>query len=253
MEYTVNKLAQLSGVSTRTLHYYDQIGLLKPGRISSNGYRVYGQMQVDNLQQILFYRDLGFSLDDIMGIITAPSFDREKALLSQLASLESKKDQIELLIDNVRKTISHVKGKTTMNDKEKFEGFIKKAAEDNEKTYGKEIRQRFGDSIIDASNRKLAGMSEELWQKQESISVQINELLVKAVKTGDPACAEAQEMCGLHEEWLKFLWPDGTYTKEAHRLLGEAYVSDKRFETYYEKIAVGGAKFMRDALAVYCR
>ena len=253
MEYTVNKLAKLSGVSTRTLHYYDQIGLLRPERICSNGYRVYGQVQIDSLQQILFYRDLGFSLDDIKGIMTSPSFDREKALLSHLKSLESKKDQIELLINNVRKTISHMKGKTTMNDKEKFEGFMKKVTDDNEKKYGKETRQRFGDVMIDASNKKLSGMSEERWHQQESISTQINELLERAVKTGDPACDEAQKMCELHEEWLKFFWPDGTYTREAHRALGEAYVSDKRFEAYYEKIAVGGAKFMRDALAVYCR
>lgn len=98
MEYTVNHLAKLSGVSTRTLRYYDKIGLLKPLRIGSNGYRIYGDEQIDLLQQILFYRNLDFRLEDIKSIVTAPDFDREQALADHLIMLEARRQQMELLI-----------------------------------------------------------------------------------------------------------------------------------------------------------
>ena len=100
MEYSVSNLAKLSGVSTRTLRYYDQIGLLRPLRQSANGYRIYGQGEVDRLQQILFYRELGVSLEEIGAILDAPGYDREAALAGHLSALMEKKKQLELLIGN---------------------------------------------------------------------------------------------------------------------------------------------------------
>lgn len=87
MEYTVQKLGQLAGISTRTLRYYDEIGILKPARINSSGYRIYGQSEVDRLQQILFFRELGVSLESIKQVITAPTFDGVKALLEHREKL----------------------------------------------------------------------------------------------------------------------------------------------------------------------
>ena len=109
MEYSIHKLAQLAGVSTRTLRYYDEIGLLSPKRISSNGYRVYGQKEVDLLQQILFYRELEVPLDEIKCIVWSKDYDGLAALQEHLAALKAKKQQIELLIRNVKKTILHEK------------------------------------------------------------------------------------------------------------------------------------------------
>jgi len=154
MEYTVNHLAKLSGVSTRTLRYYDKIGLLKPLRVNSNGYRIYGDEQINLLQQILFYRDLDFCLEDIKSIVTAPDFDREQALADHLVMLEARRQQMELLIQNVKKTIASMKGETVMNDAEKFEGFKKDFIKENEETYGQEIRNRYGDKTVDASNAR---------------------------------------------------------------------------------------------------
>ena len=101
MEYTVQKLARLAGISTRTLRYYDEIGLLKPARINSSGYRIYGQKEVDKLQQILFYRELELSLDAIKEIITSPSFDEVRALKEHREKLLMKRKQLDLLIKNV--------------------------------------------------------------------------------------------------------------------------------------------------------
>ncbi|MCL1806228.1 MAG: MerR family transcriptional regulator [Oscillospiraceae bacterium] len=125
MEYTVNKLSKLSGVSARTLRYYDEIGLLKPAKVASSGYRSYGQYEVDMLQQILFYRELNFSLDDIQKIMTDPNFDREQAFTNHLTELQNKSVRLDELIVNVKKSMAAMKGEGTMSVKEKFKGFSK--------------------------------------------------------------------------------------------------------------------------------
>jgi len=100
VEYTVQKLGLLAGISTRTLRYYDEIGILKPARINSSGYRIYGRAEVDKLQQILFYRELGVSLENIKDIVTAPSFDGSKALKNHREKLIDKRKQLDLFINN---------------------------------------------------------------------------------------------------------------------------------------------------------
>ena len=252
MEYTVNKLAQISGISTRTLRYYDSIGLLRPARVSSNGYRVYNQNQVDKLQQILFYREMGMALEEIKAILNAPGFDREKTLQTHLAALTQKKEQIEKLIINVGKTIDAMKGEIIMSDKEKFEGFKQKLVDENEKSYGGEIRGKFGDTVIDASNAKLKGMTQAQYDAAQALSAQISEMLKAALASGNPAGEAAQKACALHKEWLCLFWPDGMYSKQAHKGLGEMYVADERFKAYYDKIAPGAVEFLRDALNLYC-
>ena len=252
MEYTVNHLAKLSGVSTRTLRYYDKIGLLKPLRVNSNGYRIYGDEQINLLQQILFYRDLDFCLEDIKSIVTAPDFDREQALADHLVMLEARRQQMELLIQNVKKTIASMKGETVMNDAEKFEGFKKDFIKENEETYGQEIRNRYGDKTVDASNARLAGMTQAQWNETKQLEETIATLLVQAVQTGSPSSPTAQELCETHKTWLTMFWPDNTYTKEGHLALAESYVADARFKAYYDNIVEGGAEFLRNALAVYC-
>ncbi len=251
MEYRINQLAKLAKVSGRTLRYYDEIGLLSPGRISGNGYRVYGQKEVDLLQQILFYRELGLQLEEIKHIVWSKDYDQATALQGHLSALKVKKEQLELLIANVEKTIAAVKGDTIMNDKEKFEGFKQKMLEGNEKKYGKEIREKYGDAVVDASNAKLMGLTAEQYEKVQNLSDQINESLKAAIAQHDPACALAQQTCALHKEWLCYYWP--SYSKEAHLEIAQTYVDDPRFKAYYDAIAPGCAEFLRDALQIYCR
>lgn len=251
MEYTVNKLAKLSGISTRTLRYYDQIGLLKPVR-KSNRYRVYGKDEVDKLQQILFYRELGMALEDIKSLINAPDFDRLKALEFHLSSLLERKKKIDILIENVRKTIRSVKGEITMNDNEKFEGLKQKFVEENEQKFGKEAREKYGDKTVDEVNAKLINMSAEQYKEFVQLSSDVNEAIKEAIKTGDPTSEKARIACELHKKWLCFFWGEDKYSPEAHTNLGKMYVTDERFKAYYDNIAPGCAQFLYDALEVYC-
>ncbi|MEH6994124.1 MerR family transcriptional regulator [Neobacillus drentensis] len=249
MEYTIQKLASLAGVSTRTLRYYDEIGILKPARINSSGYRIYGQEEVNTLQQILFYRELGVGLDSIKEIVTAPSFDGAKALREHREKLLEKKEQLDLLIANVDKTIALTEGRITMSNKEKFEGFKKKMVEDNEKKYGTEIREKYGKESVEASNAKVMNMTEEQYQEVTALAEQIHTTLAKAFKTGDPAGELAQKAAELHKQWLTYYWKE--YSKEAHAGLAQMYVDDERFTAYYDKEQPGTAQFLRDAVHIF--
>jgi DNA-binding transcriptional MerR regulator len=249
MEYTIQKLANLAGVSTRTLRYYDEIGILKPARINSSGYRIYGQEEVNTLQQILFYRELGVGLDSIKDIVTAPSFDGAKALREHREKLLEKREQLDLLITNVDKTIALTEGRITMSDKEKFEGFKKKMVEDNEKKYGKEIREKYGKEKVEASNAKVMNMTQEQYEEVTALAEQIHNTLGEAFKTGDPASELAQKAADLHKQWLTYYWKD--YSKEAHAGLAQMYVDDERFTAYYDKEQPGTAVFLRDAIHIY--
>lgn len=131
MEYTVQKLGELAGISTRTLRYYDEIGILKPARINSSGYRIYSQKEVDRLQQILFYKELGVALDSIKKILLSPSFDNSAALKEHREKLLAKRQQLDILIANVDKTIASTERRIIMSDKEKFEGFKQMMIDDN--------------------------------------------------------------------------------------------------------------------------
>lgn len=249
MEYTVQKLGQLAGVSTRTLRYYDEIGILKPARINSSGYRIYGQAEVDRLQQILFYRELGVSLESIKDIVTAPSFNGAEALREHREKLLEKREQLDLLIANVEKTIAMTEGRIDMKDKEKFKGFKQKMIDDNEKKYGKEIREKYGNDTVDKSNKKVMNMTEEQYDAVTKLANEVLDALAEAYKTGDPAGELAQKAADLHKQWLTFYWNE--YSKEAHAGLAQMYVDDERFKAYYDKDQPGTAEFLRDAVLVY--
>lgn len=249
MEYTVQKLGSLAGVSTRTLRYYDEIGILKPARINSSGYRIYGQAEVDRLQQILFYRELGISLESIKEIVTAPSFDGAAALRDHREKLLEKKEQLEMLIANVDKSIAVTEGRMRMSNKEKFEGFKKKMIDDNEKKYGIEIREKYGEETVNKSNAKLQNMTQAQYDEVTKLAEQVIETLAEAYKTGDPAGDLAQKAAGLHKRWLSYYWNE--YSKEAHAGLAQMYVDDERFTAYYDKEQPGTAAFLRDAIQIY--
>ena len=250
MTYTISELAKLAGISTRTLRYYDKIGLLVPEK-SANRYRIYGEKDVDRLQQILFYRELGLPLVDIKTIMASRDFDRMAALQSHLEAMKTRRSQLDILIANVEKTISTAKGDTVMNDKEKFDGFMQKLVDDNEKEYGREVRAKHGNDAVDRSNMKVKNMSREQYGEVEDLSHAVNETLKTAFKQGNPQSPLAQKACALHKEWLRRFWD--TYSKEAHIGLAQMYVDDPRFRAYYDNIAPGCAEFLRDALLVYCQ
>jgi DNA-binding transcriptional MerR regulator len=244
----VQKLGRLAGISTRTLRYYDEIGILKPARINSSGYRIYGQAEVDRLQQILFYRELGVSLASINDILNSPSFDSIKALKEHRDRLLDKKRQLDLLIANVNKTIALKEGRVTMTDQEKFAGFKQKMIDDNEK-YGEEIRAKYGDEAVNKANQKILDLTEEQYQEMQKLGASVLATLKEAYATGDPAGELAQKTADLHRQWLSYTWD--SYSKAAHAGLAQMYVDDARFRAYYDQVQPGAAEFLRDAILIY--
>lgn len=249
----MNKLSNLTSVSTRTLRYYHEIGLLLPEKINESGYRIYGEAEVDRLQQILFYKELGLELETIKRLMEDTRFDREQALNSHLEALLKKRERIDKLIANVSKTITAMKGDTTMSDEEKFEGFKTKLIYKNEKQYGEEVRAKYGDEQVDAANQKLMQATKEQYGTITELEEAIKHQLKKAFETKNPAGSLAQEVCELHKQWISYYWPEGTYSKEAHKGLAQSYVDDSRFKAYYDKIQEGCAEFLRDAIVIFCK
>ncbi|WP_099221822.1 MerR family transcriptional regulator [Listeria costaricensis] len=251
MEYTIQKLALLAGVTPRTLRYYDQIGLLKPARASTNGYRIYGQAEVDRLQQILLYRELELGLDEIKELLDDPSFDRKSALMNHQQKLLAKKGRLERIIELVDRSIQAEERMITMTDQEKFDAFKDQLVHENEAQYGKEIREQYGDQTVDASNAKLMGLSEADFAEQERLNAALLEALKRALEAGEDARSEtAQEAARLHQAWIHFFWP--SYTKEAHLGLVDMYVADDRFKRYYdEQSGTHATELLREAVQIY--
>ena len=250
MEYTIKALADLAGVTPRALRWYDQEGLLRPLRTTEAGYRLYGPREVDRLQDILFYRELGLELSAIRRILDDPAFDRQAALQSHLRELEARRDRLDGLILTVRKIIDETQGGEKMSDKEKFEAFKRHAVETNERRYGKEIREKYGDEAMDRANASILALTEEEHGRWKALGEEIRAALVRAVQAGeDPAGEEGQHVAALHRRWLSYSWE--AYTPQAHAGLGQLYTADERFTAYYDQEVPGCAAFLRDAILIY--
>lgn len=170
---------------------------------------------------------------------------------SHLSALLARRKQLDLLVANVEKTIKAKKGEMIMSDQEKFEGFLQKLVDDNERQYGEEAREKYGDESVSRSNAKVLNMSKEQYTELEKLTSDLNGTLKAAFEQGDPAGELAQKACVLHKKWLCFYWD--AYSKEAHIGVTQMYVDDSRFTAYYDKIAPGCAVFLRDAVAIYCK
>ena len=250
MEYTVKALAKLAGVTPRTLRWYDREGLLKPLRTTEAGYRLYGPKQLDRLQDILFYRELGLDLASIRAILDDPAFDRQTALQSHLTELKARRARLDELILTVQRTIDNIKGGTKMTDQEKFEAFKRNAVAAMEAAHGTESRQKYGDVEVDRANACVLALTQEEYEAWKALGGEIHAALAAAVGAGaDPAGPEGQRIAQLHRRWLSYSWE--AYTPQAHAGLAELYVSDPRFTAYYDREVSGCAAFLRDAVRAY--
>jgi len=252
MGYSIKEMSVVSGITPRALRHYETLGLLKPHRSKESGYRSYSSKEVDQLQEVLFLKELGVPLKEIADIVANPDFDRESALKSHLSDLIHQRSKLDDLIGNLQKTIKVLKGEDEMSDQEKFIGLKQQIIDDNEAAYGKEAREKYGDEAVDRSNAKIKSLSEAEMKRIEELTAELNDTIQQALKSGDPTGPLAQKACELHKDWLNFYWPEGHYTKEAHKGLADMYCLDSRFKAYYDKLGSGCAEFIRDAIHAYC-
>ncbi|RFU68374.1 MerR family transcriptional regulator [Bacillus sp. V59.32b] len=238
----VKEVADLVGISVRTLHHYDEIGLLTPEEITESGYRLYSEANLEMLQQILFFRELGFPLKKIKEIISSPAFNRQEALELHRQMLLEKRTRLDKMLSTIDKTILHSKGEINMTNQEKFEGF-----DFSHNPYEQEARERWGDEAVDRSNTKIGQMSKA---EQEAMSQEMNEIYRKlaALRNDAPDSKESQAAI---KEWYDLLNRMGNYSLDAFKGLGQMYVDDERFTKNIDKFGEGLAKFMRDAMAIY--
>ena len=252
MEYSIQELSRLSGVTTRTLRWYDQIGLLKPSRVAESGYRYYGRAEVDRLQDIPYYRALGVELARIKECLDDPSFDRLAALERHLAALEAKREHLEQLIQSVKDTIRAEERKEFMQDEKKFEAFKKQTIAHNEEVYGQEIRSKYGDKEVDEVNAAVMNLTLEQYREWTNLGQEIQDRLEAAVQAGlQPESQEGKEICTLHRRWITIT--GNRYDPVKHRGIAELYVMDARFTAYYDKHLPGCARFLRDAIAYWAK
>lgn len=234
----VKEVSQLTGVSVRTLHHYDDIGLLTPDDSTEAGYRLYSEDNLATLQQILFFRELGFSLKRIKELLESPSFDRQEAFEMQRRMLMDKREQLDSMIATIEKTIQQGKGELVMKNEEKFKGF-----DFGKNPYEQEARERWGDKAVDESNKKAAQFGPELGEEMNRIYFKLAE-----IRHLDPFSDEAQ--AGI-EEWFVLLNKMGDYSLEAFAGLGQMYVEDERFTKNIDKFGEGLARWMCGAMGSY--
>lgn len=250
MYYRVKEVADMAGVSVRTLHHYDHIDLLKPESLSESGYRLYGSQDLARLQQILFYRELGFSLMQIKTVIDSPDFDRVSALKAHRESLIKKRARLDRLVETVEKTIKSVEEGTHMSAKEMFEGFDMAQIEAHQKKYAKEAEERWGGSeAYKRSQESVSKYTESDWARIVERQKEIFDRFISLMDR-DPADPEVQSAV---EEWRQHLTSNFyDCTPEILRGLGEMYVSDSRFTESIDTAKPGLADFMSKAIRVYC-
>ncbi len=247
MTYTVNQLAKLASISVRTLHHYDQVGLLKPASIRKNGYREYGEQELLMLQQILFFRELDFPLDDIKRIMSSPTFDMDMALRDHRAMIELKKKRLGGLIKTIDKTLHKLEHKSPMNEqdlKETYDTF----GEDTVKKYAEEVKQRWGHTeAYKQSMERYAKTTKEDMEKYKK-DADIFMKAVAEVADQGPTSEAMQEKIAQHFDALR-TWYEPNF--EMYRGLAKMYVEDPRFEAYYEKYKPGLAKIFSEAMLHY--
>ncbi|KAA0549361.1 MerR family transcriptional regulator [Bacillus sp. BGMRC 2118] len=238
----VKEVADLVGISVRTLHHYDDIGLLSPDQVTEAGYRLYSTDNLEMLQQILFFKELGFPLKKIKEIITDPTFNKREALELHRDLLLEKRKRLDIMIKTINKTIKHTEGEIYMSNQEKFEGFNFQS-----NPYEEEARKRYGNKAVDESNKKIESLSSD---EQRELGDAINETYRKlaALRNDSPESKQSQAAI---EEWYHQLNKMGNYSFEAFKGLGQLYVQDERFTKNIDQFGEGLAMFMCKAMEFY--
>lgn len=242
--YTVKQLATLAGVSVRTLHYYDEIELLKPASVGENGYRYYTEADLFRLQQVLFFRELGLALEQIKGIMSAPDFDLVAALQTHRHALQEKIGRLQQLITTVDRTIMHLVGEIRIEHMNSvFTGF----SEEQQQQYEQEAARRYGAETVAETSARWKRYTPEQQQRIMEEGGQIYRDLVDAM----PGGAESEQTQAIIARWHQHLRAFYEPTFEVLAGLGHTYEHDPEFYAFFAKIHPGLPSFISRAVTVY--
>jgi MerR family transcriptional regulator, multidrug-efflux activator len=238
---TIGQTAKLAGISVRTLHYYDQIGLLRP-QTSESSYRVYSEADLEKLWQILFFRELDFPLEQIKAILADPSFDRKSVLQNHRRLLTEKKNRLERLIASIDQTLE--KG----FDTSMLKTFDKNGIEEHRKKYAAEAAAKYGEAYRE-SEKRTSGYTEKDWQANMQEAQEIFDALARCMDLG-AGSPQAQELISKWRQHISEKYYD--CTPEIFRGLGELYTMDTRFTENIDRTRPGLAAFLKQAIDIYC-
>ena len=244
MSYTVGQVASLAGISVRTLHHYHQIGLLVPGGYSRAGYRRYSAEDLERLQRVLFYRELGFPLDQIVTLLDDPAIDPQAHLGRQHDLLIRRIDRLHEMVTAVERAMEAEKMGISLTPEERFEVF----GEHDPAQYAEEAEQRRGETdAYRQSKQRTSRYTKEDWLKIKAEVAGLQERLVAAFRSGAaPDSEAAMDLAEEHRQQVSRWYYDCGYA--IHRGLAEMYLADPRFTRNYEDLAPGLAQFVHDAI-----
>ena len=245
MEHRVGDVARLAHISVRTLHHYDEIGLLRPSAHSAAGYRLYTPEDLDRLQQVLFYRELGFSLEEIRELMADPGFDRSQALVEQRTLLAARLRRLKTMVALIDRTLATRPGGAQMTSEEMFEVF----GDFDPARHEAEVKERWGDTdTYRESARRTSSYGSEDWRrfKEESAAIdgRIASLMDEGLAPDDPRAMDAVDQARLLID--RWFYP---CSRQMHAELGKMYVADPRFAATYESIRPGMAAYLQAASA----
>jgi len=242
-KYTVKQLAELSGVTVRTLHHYDEIGLLKPSSRTDAGYRLYEQKDLMRLQQIMIYREMDFSLEDIKSLLDDPEYDLKEALHDQKRFLLQQHERYQQLIQTIDKTLKRIEEDDQLvTDEDLYGGFTPEQAE----RYNREAKEKYGE-MYEISQKRVRQMTKGEWKALGAEGEAISKGMAELVGT-DPAGAEAQSFMRRHYAWVSHFYP---CSKEMFIGLSNLYTENPEFTAHYERFAPGLALFMSAAMKIF--
>lgn len=249
MQYTVSELAELTGLSPRTLRYYDEINLFKARRLKENDYRVYLSEDLDVLSVIMLLRRLEMPLSKIQQLLKEGKHTMQ-LLTDQKVQLLEQQQELQALIDWINELEQEGK---IMPDKEKFEVFKQKKVDENRELYGKEVIERYGESVLKEAEHHYSHLSQLEYkhaQQQEQI---IQEKLNHLLEQDDLNYSEAKVVFNAHRQWLKLM--SGQYNTDYHRAMAELYTADDRFRAYYDDLVgkQGAADLLGYIIKIYTK
>lgn len=240
-KYSVSLVAKIAGISIRTLHHYDKIGLLKPAQRAESRYRYYSKTELYRLQQILFFKELDFPLKKIQRILDDPEFDLIEALSFQRKELKKRKSRLDDLLNTIDKTVKQIRKENEMvTESELYDGFSKEEVE----TWKKEVNEKYDSKVVSESNENIKKMSKAEFSaikvEQETVAKELSELMYLPVES-DKIQAIVKRHHTTNEKFYKT-------SSEVYKGLADMYVSDSRFSQFYDKYKTGLSKFLRDAM-----